>query len=172
MAKFSEVFSTTFKVIAALVLISAAAGIVYAIMTHVNQSSKDRETSREIYKDEAKKEDERIIKADAKHTSMPLSQWNKLLAAGIKQHCAFEGMHKDDVEKALGKPSNVSQNYDKTESWTYTFEDQKQCLRYDGEKCAEHPKHQSVVYLTPGGYVYLGNTGPGCSEGPLLGMLN
>ena len=168
MAKFSEVFSTTFKVIAALVLISAAAGIVYAIINHVNESGKIHED----YKAAVKEEDERFTKAEAKHTSMPLSQWNKLLAAGIKQHCAFEGMHKDDVEKALGKPSDVSQNYDKTESWTYTFEDQKQCLRYDGEKCAEHPKHQSVVYLTPGGYVYLGRTGPGCGEGPLLWMLN
>jgi len=172
MAKFSEVFSTTFKVIAALVLISLGTGIIYLIVSHVNESSKDSSKAREIYKDESKREDARITNADAKHTSMPQSEWNKLLVTAIKQHCAFEGMHKGDVEKALGKPLETSHNYDSTESCKYVFEDQKKCLKYEGEKCAEHPKNEGTVYLTPAGYVYLSNTGPGCNEGPLLWMLH
>jgi hypothetical protein len=172
MAKFSEVFSTTFKVIVALVLISLGAGLVYLIVTHVNNSAKESAQTRELYKDESKREDERITNADAKHTSMPLSKWHELVAAGIKQHCAFEGMHKNDVEKALGKPVEASHNPDNTDSWKYTFEDQKKCLKYDGERCAEHPKSEATVYLTPAGYVYLGNTGPGCNEGPFLWMLH
>jgi hypothetical protein len=171
MAKFSEVFSTTFKVIAALVIISAVAGIVYAIINHVNDSAKESTQTRELFKEESKKQDERITKADARHSSMPLSKWNEMVTAGIKQHCAFEGMNKTDVEKALGKPVEASHNYDNTDSWRYTFEDQKKCLKYNGDKCAEHPKSDGTVYLTPAGYVYLGNTGPGCSDGPLLWML-
>lgn len=168
MAKFSEVFSTTFKVIAALILISLGAGVIYLIVNHVDESAKIHED----YKQATKEEDARITNADAKHTSMPLSEWNKLVATAIKQHCALEGMHKGDVEKALGKPLETSHNYDNTESWKYVFEDQKKCLKYEGEKCAEHPKNDGTVYLTPAGYVYLGNAGPGCNEGSLLWMVH
>jgi hypothetical protein len=162
MAKFSEVFSTTFKVIAALVLISLAAGAIY-LMVH-SAASGDSSRVRETLDDVNKEQEQRNTAAEAKHTSMPLSKWNKLVAAAIKQHCAFEGMHKNDVEKALGKPAETSLNYDKTETWTYASEDQKKCVKYDGEKCVEHPTTKNIVFLTPGGYVYLGNTGPGCYD--------
>jgi hypothetical protein len=168
MAKFSEVFSTTFKVVAALILISLGASVIYLFVAHANDSSKAPGPSDGANQYQAQLN----AGADAKHTSMPLSKWNKLVAAAIKQHCAFEGMHKDDVEKALGKAAETSLNFDNSETWTYALEDQKKCVKYDGEKCAEHPKSRSIVFLTPGGNVYLGNTGPGCYEQPFFTLLH
>src|ERR1051326_1473031 len=112
MPKFSEVFSTTFKVVAALFLLSLIAGVIYFFMTHVSESSNARETLDDVHQAQA----QRYAAAEAKHTSMPLSRWNKIVAAAIKQRCAFEGMYKDDVEKAFGKPTATQHNADLTET--------------------------------------------------------
>jgi hypothetical protein len=167
MPKFSEVFSTTFKVVAALFLLSLIAGVIYFFMTHVSESSNARETLDDVHQAQA----QRYAAAEAKHTSMPLSRWNKIVAAAIKQRCAFEGMYKDDVEKAFGKPTETQHNYDQSDTWTFISEDARKCVKYDGDKCVEHPKNKDIVFLSPGGYVYLGDTGAGCYEQPFFGLM-
>jgi hypothetical protein len=87
MPKFNEVFSTTWKVLLALFLISLGLGLAYLIMGGIGAASRrgggsyDAELT-PIY----------IKSADAKHTKMPQTRWNFVINAAIKQHCPVEGM--------------------------------------------------------------------------------
>jgi hypothetical protein len=167
MPKFGEVFSTTLKVLGALFLISLGGGLIYLVVGGIGASVSNSPSTT----DSSKGEPDRYAKeADDRHTSMPLSQWNKLVAVGIKQHCAFEGMSREDAEQALGKPSDVSHYSDGAETWTYSIVDEKNCKRYDGDKCAEYAKHEKIVFFTPAGHIKLGDTGEGCYKEPFLSM--
>lgn len=143
MAKFGEVFSTTWKVLVALLLISLGV-IVISFMIGVIGRSTQSASSRDMtiwYR-----------MADEKHTSMPLSRWNKLVAAAIKQHCPWNGMTKDEVEKAIGKPLSLSDN---GSSWHYERTAQEEdCTKYVGDKCSVQTVHQTAdFFFSPNGYL-------------------
>lgn len=167
MPKFGEVFSTTLKVLGALFLISLGVGLIYFIVGGIGASISNKPVTAHAVKQQPDRYDD---EADNMRTSMPMSQWNKLVAAGIKQHCAFKGMTREDAEQALGKPTALSRYHDGSETWTYVMVDQKKCERYEGDKCAEYAKDQHIVFFSPGGHITLGNTGEGCYKQPFLTM--
>lgn len=153
MAKFSEVFSTTLKVILALILIGACGSVVYWIIGAASSGhgsgsiagSHDSSTGTDAM-------NEYDRRADDRHTKMPKSQWDKIVAQAIKQHCPFEGMTKDEVEKALGKPENTDV-FSTGDFWKYELADEKKCSRYDGDKCVEHPVETKTLMFTPNGHL-------------------
>jgi hypothetical protein len=88
--------------------------------------------------------------ADEKHTSMPLSKWNKITAAAIKAHCPWDGMTKAEVEQAIGKPAK-----DYGSMWEYERTAQKEdCTKYVGENCSVNTVHETeTFYFSPNGYL-------------------
>jgi hypothetical protein len=141
---FGKVFSTTGKVILALVLISVGIGAVFGLIALLRNSNTRPSVDSSSFIDYQNKV------GDEKRTTMPLSKWNKAMAAAIKQHCPAVGMNKEEAEKAVGKPPDASQN-----TWVFERDIEKECIKYDGEKCAEHKKdHQiSIVYFSPNGHI-------------------
>lgn len=167
MAKFSEVFATTGKVIAALFIIAVGAAVIYGVVhsavSSTSLSKTEAETSSALNKyDEA---------ADNMHTTMPKSKWDAGIRAAIKQHCAVEGMTKEEVEQALGKATETT-NYGATskigDSWTYTKIERGKCLKYDGDNCAEYQHDTDIVFFSPNGHKTLGYTGAGCLKSPFF----
>ena len=157
---FSEIFSITWKVLLALFLISIGVGFVYLIIIHggvssIRSGSKSDEGFKHEYINAKEYYDK---KADEKHTTLPQSKWNQLIASAIKQHCPVEGMTQADAESALGKPSafaptkGISGN---GETWQYEQTTQEKCLKYNGEDCAEYQlKHETVtLYFSPSGHL-------------------
>ncbi len=68
--------------------------------------------------------------ADEKHTSIPQSKWNKSTAAAINQHCALVGMTKEEVMKALGKPTRITTNnttFSSGDIWEYVTSSCPKC---------------------------------------------
>jgi hypothetical protein len=166
------VFSTTLKVLLALFIISALLGVGYNILSTIghsagrNNSSSDFThaylNSRSYYND----------KADDAHTKVPLSQWKRAIAQDIRHHCIHEGMTSDEVEQAVGKPTEAKTvtygtgpggEADKGDVWTYTVRKpiQRPCSRYEGEKCADPVEYETTtgtLYFSPKGnltYPYL-----------------
>src|SRR5712671_235327 len=114
---FGKVFSTTGKVILALVLISLGIGAVFgviALMGKANTGSRAGYSRNHDYENKI---------GDDKRTSMPLSKWNKAMAAAIKQHCPAVGMNKEEAEKAVGKPTNPSDS-----AWSFERDTEKECI--------------------------------------------
>jgi hypothetical protein len=143
LAQFKEVFSTTAKVILALFLISLGIGIVLGLVNLAGSSPASSSKS--------DWEAEYMTKqADGKKSSMPLSKWNRTIEAAIKYHCPAEGMTKEEVEKTIGKPAETTDS-----TWTYRRSVQKECLRYDGDNCAEYAHKDETEYFdfTPAGHL-------------------
>lgn len=140
---FGKVFSTTGKVILALVLISVGISAVLGMIRLLDSSTRSNASSSNLHDYENKV-------ADEKRTTMPLSKWNKGVAAAIKQHCPAVGMNKEEAEKAVGKPMNPSDS-----TWSFERDTEKECIKYDGDKCAEHKiEHEtSFVEFSPNGHV-------------------
>lgn len=147
---FGKVFSVTFKVFLALVLISAIVGAIFLVLGGLgrvankaseNGSSVDRET---------RKKQVAIKSADRFHTLVPLSEWNKIIAAATKVHCPVEGMTKEEVQNAIGKPVAADLT-----TWRYQRTVEKKCTTYTGDKCAE-PTQQIETEnfsFTPSGHL-------------------
>lgn len=174
MAKFSEVFSTTFKVWASLLLISLAVGVIYLAVSNVGKmtdSTKEESSSKKPIEDLLKTADDGIDKTllddsmsgDNVHTTMPKSKWDKLIAEGIKKHCAFIGMTKEEVEKVLGKPTEVISKGDLGENWSYTIIDKSKCIKYDGDNCSEFAQHDWTVGFSKNGYMNSNRVGANCN---------
>jgi len=87
MPKFSEVFSTTWKALLALFLISVGLSVAYFIIGVIDSGSHTGSSDSELTPSYTKSADER-------HTKVPQSRWNMVIAAAIKQHCPVEGMSK------------------------------------------------------------------------------
>lgn len=142
---FGKVFSTTGKVLLALFLISLAIGAVFGIIAMINSASGGKSAASEEWNRNYYNK-----KADDKRTSMPLTKWNKAIAAAIKQHCPAEGMNKEEAEQAVGKPPNASES-----TWLFERTIQKECIKYDGDNCSEHRTQQETAFIefSPNGHV-------------------
>jgi len=90
-------------------------------------------------------------RADEKRTSMPSSKWNQTIAAAIKNHCPLEGMNKEQVKSAIGTPDEDSDG----SFWKYYKTVRNECVRYDGDNCAEYreEKHTESFAFSPNGYL-------------------
>jgi hypothetical protein len=156
---FSRVFSTTVKVVLALFLIAFGAGLIVGLV-HLVASNRSRSS-------DAHSEWEKNYhneRADKKKTSLPLSKWNQAIGAAIRQHCPAEGMSKEEAEQALGKPTAGATDL----SWVYERTVQKECVKYDGDKCSEYnTAHEtSIVEFSPNGHLKF----PESDEGGWLHM--
>lgn len=157
MANFGEVFSTTWKVLLTLFLISVGLGLIYLVIVVIGRSVSNKSSGHvNTYLNDTQRYDDR---ADQKHTRMPQSVWSKKIAAAIKSHCVDEGMTREEVEKAIGKPnrttSESSHGTGSREAWQYERTTQGKCLKYDGDECAEYvTKHESAtLYFSPNGHL-------------------
>jgi len=92
------------------------------------------------------------------------------VALGVKQHCAFEGMTRDEVANAIGQPAKKDTK-DGAESWTYVTQDKNRCKQFRGESCVEYEEASSSMIFTPSGNVITSDTGSGCQKEPLLSKL-
>jgi len=96
--------------------------------------------------------------ADERHTLIPQSQWNKFIKASIKSHYPTEGMTKEELMLAVGKPKSsipFPKTASKGEYWSYEVSTKGDCLKYDGEPCSEHKTivKKSGFHFTPKGYL-------------------
>ena len=154
--KFSTVFSTTLKVLLALALISLIIGIIYGVMNGVGSvGSRTTAGNGDSYFDMKDISDKM---SDEKPTSMPHSTWIKFVGAAVKVHCTVQGMTKDEVVEAVGKPTRsypTSGDAAKGETWEYTKDIQKECLRYDGDRCVQYEvEHKKTTYhFSPAGHM-------------------
>jgi hypothetical protein len=141
MPKFSDVFSTTWKALLALFLISLGVTFVWLVIAAIG-NTKNGSTSDE-WRNEVKQKN-----ADEAPTKMPKSQWDREIQRCIKEHTLIEGMSKDEVRRAVGGE----------EPWTYSIVIRKgtdqNCIRYAGEDCAEYPPDETKTFslhFTPTG---------------------
>jgi hypothetical protein len=155
MAQFKDVFSTTLKVLLALLIISAVLGVGFLFLGGVigglasiaKSPSPTTTTENDVREDEA----------DAIRTTMPKSLWDAGIARAVKKHCYTEGMSKEEVAQALGEPTQKTDHTSVGDDWTWRLPSGK-CLKYDGDKCAEQEKREKVIFFTPKGNVYLEGT--------------
>lgn len=145
MAKFSEIFSTTWKVVLSVflvsLLISLGIGFIYVVIGGFRRAgggSSSDEWTRTYH----------VKNADEAYTKMPKSEWDGEIKRCIKEHTVIEGMTKDQVKQAVGggKP------------WSYSIitlkGSDKKCIRYEGEQCVEYPSDEVksfALHFTPKG---------------------
>jgi hypothetical protein len=143
---FSRVFSTTGKVVLALFVIALAVAAIVGLIALVRSSGSSSSDSTSEWE-----KNDRNESADKKRTSMPLSKWNRAIAAAIRQHCPAEGMSKEEAEQAVGKPTTPTTG----SSWIYERTVQKECIKYDGDNCAEHyTAHEMAIFeFSPNGHL-------------------
>src|ERR1700732_5253767 len=56
--------------------------------------------------------------ADAFHTTMPKSVWDKGIERAVKKRCFIQGMNKEEVTRAVGEPTTKTSSPSGS-SWTY-----------------------------------------------------
>lgn len=141
MPNFGEVFSTTWKVLLALVLISLGVSMAYFVVGAVSRGGSEYSSGEWLRKNEEKTADEAASK-------MPQSQWEREVKRCIEQHKVIEGMTKEQVKEAVGG----------NDPWTYSIVTSKgvnqPCLRYEGERCVEFPPDEVKyfnLHFTPKG---------------------
>lgn len=157
MAQFRDVFSTTLKVLAALLIISAALGLGFLFLGGVIGGLAPIAESHSATS--TTESNDREDEADSIRTTMPKSLWDVGIARAVRKHCYTEGMSKEEVTQALGEPTKKT-NYTSTsvgDNWTWQLPSGK-CLRYDADQCAEQEKREKVIFFTPKGNVYLQGT--------------
>lgn len=147
MAEFKDVFSTTAKVILALVIISALIGVGFLIVgglgSVVVPASSTGAATTDKYEDTA----------DARRTTMPKSVWDRGITKAVRSHCVTDGMNEEEVLRALGNPTSKSGR-----SWTWQLP-AGECLKYDGDQCIEQKENHAIIFLTAKGNVYLHSVG-------------
>lgn len=93
--------------------------------------------------------------ADEMSSTMPKSRWNRRVAKAIKLHCVIEGMSKEEVSEALGKPTSVDANEGSTtfgEVWNYSTVDKKDCLKYAGDTCSQFAERYERIQFSLKGF--------------------
>jgi hypothetical protein len=146
MAKFTDVFWTTAKVLLALLIISiagwVAVGVFGGLGSAVMPSAKPTSVSLRNSDDDV---------TDAVRTSMPKSAWDRGMARAASHHCYTNGMSKDEVLRALGEPSERKDYGGEIGSnWTWQLPAGK-CLKYDGDNCIQHEENHQIIFFTSGG---------------------
>ena len=83
--------------------------------------------------------------------------WNKAVVAAIKAHCAAQGMTKDEVVQAVGKPAHTNPgNLVNEETWEYEKDIQEdECIKYEGDRCGQYKiDHKTTTYqFSPTGHL-------------------
>lgn len=146
MAKFTDVFWTTVKVLLALLIISivvaAAVSVFGGLGSTIMPSAKPTSISLRNSEDDA---------TDAVRTSMPKSVWDRGIARAVSHHCYTNGMSKDEVFHALGEPlERKDYGGEIGSAWTWQLPAGK-CLKYDGDSCIEHKENHQIIFFTPAG---------------------
>jgi hypothetical protein len=93
MAKFGDVFSTTGKVVLALVIISVGIGLTFEALGGLGNVVRSPQI------------DQYQIYADETRTGMPTTNWEKGLGRAVKEHCVTDGMSGEEVVRRWGEPS-------------------------------------------------------------------
>jgi hypothetical protein len=149
-----EVLSNIRKVIAAIVVIAVAVGAVYLIASRMSARGADQpgRAGRDFAGGTSAIANQNADNAPAR---MPLGDWNNLIASAMRQHCAIEGMTKEQVEKAFGKPSTSTGLAGKGEVWKYEQNIEGDCIRNEVAKCVEHLgiHLESIYYFSPNGHL-------------------
>lgn len=136
MASFREVFSTTGKVLIALIVIAVGVAVIWGVINALSSQSS-------LSRPPAPNESFEDIWADSAPTRVPQSQWDRQVNAAIAAHCVFEGMTKDQAARAAGKPVDPTLS-----SWSFERQDKQTCLKYNGDACAEFMKYTAVIYFS------------------------
>ncbi len=156
MPKFSDVFSITWKVLLALVLISVlcvvGSLIFFGTIGGIGRAILGTKEVHPVGTPSALQP--KFDEADAFRTTMPKSVWDKGMDRAVKKRCFIQGMNKEEVARALGEPTTKTSGA-LSSSWTYQLPPGK-CLKYDGDTCIEREKHEQVVFFTPKGNVWMG----------------
>src|SRR5438477_2576802 len=135
MATFNEVFSTTWKVLLALILISLGIGFIYMIIGAIGNGSRSSTSSHELSSPGIDYEH-----ADTAPTKMPKSVWDRMVKGNLDAHVPMEGMSKEQIAQILGKPttSAATSNGMGGETWIYTKVVKKgECQKYEGDNCVQ-----------------------------------
>ena len=143
------VMGTTAKVLLSLVVISLAVGLVVALIDAIGTGVSNSSSGTSSFDYEKTLTDE----AGAVPSSMPLSQWKKLVSAATKEHCGMAGMTGDEIERSLGVPQKRVVNSDSSKDWMYQTTESI-CDKYSGDVCSEKHdkiKEQRKLHFTPQG---------------------
>lgn len=145
---FGKVFSVTLKVFLALLLISVIVGVVFLVLGGIGKVAENASDSSADWKTTEKKVE--TDRADGYRTLVPVGEWNKLIAAAVKVHCPLEGMTKEEMQRAIGKPIASDPT-----TWRYERTVEKECMKYNGDKCAEPTQQVETesFTFTPSGHL-------------------
>lgn len=151
MAHFKDVFSTTLKVLPALIIISAVIGVGGLILGGLGSVVIPTGS---VTTEPAAYRTAETDTADAFRTTMPRRTWDIGIARAVRKHCFAEGMNKEEVVQSLGKPTTKEDHAYSGSSWTWQLPPSK-CLKYDGDKCMEQEERHKTIEFTAKGRVYL-----------------
>ena len=147
MAEFREVFSTTAKVVLALIIISAVIGSVWWGLGGLGAAvhSPPIDSTQRL--------------ADEISTGMPKTSWDRGVAKAIREHCIVDGMSEAEVIQSFGEPTEKQAIghagiVGTTETWWTWKLPPGDCLKYDGDKCAERVERNRTVRFTLNGHVF------------------
>jgi hypothetical protein len=136
---FETIFSITWKVLAALFVISLIITVIAFMIGGLGQIGNSSRSDTSNIK---------IEDADTAHTKMPASKWNAAVKQCITKHGVMEGMTKEEVQQAVGGK----------EPWAYSIVSLKgssqPCIKYDGENCVQYPPDEVknfFLHFTPEG---------------------
>lgn len=155
MAQFSEVFSTTAKVVGALVIISAIGGIGYFVLGAAGSAVTSPKKSEATHTAAADYLSETDKAADSRRTTMPASTWNHKMARASKFHCYTPGMNQHELVQSLGEPTQKKDDSISGGYWIWQLSPGK-CLKYDGDRCVEQEKREATIFFTAKGNVSTG----------------
>jgi hypothetical protein len=148
MATFGDVFSTTAKVILALLIISAVSAVAIKMLG----GAVDAVRSPQI--------DQVQESADETRNKMPQTRWAKGVAKAIKEHCVTDGMSEAEVLQSLSAPTEKT-NYDGGEGGAWTWKlPAGECLQYEGDNCVKREERHRTIQFTAKGNVF--KEGWGC----------
>jgi hypothetical protein len=147
MPKFTEVFSTTAKVVLALVIISVVVGLTLSGFGGLGAAFHSPPA------------DSEQTEADSISSRIPKTTWDRGIAKAIREHCIIDGMDEKEVIQSFGEPTEkrVVRRYGSngnTETWWTWKLPSGNCLKYDGDKCAEQEDRDRIVRFTLNGHVF------------------
>jgi len=168
MDEFRRILSIAFKIGVAIALVSLCAYVAFVGYKRTVSYAARVSTKNAKYKENDVQMKKLYDSIDALHTTIPESEWNKLVVAAIHAHCALNGFSMDEVRRVLGKPSKVGTGIGGVGStWTYEIIDKSSCIKYQGDECVEYRSRLIDMYLTPNGYLFMGETDePECFREP------
>jgi hypothetical protein len=146
MATFGDVFSTTAKVILALLIISAIGALAIKMLGGLGDAVRSPQI------------DQAQESADEIRNKMPQTRWAKGVAKAIKEHCVTDGMSEAEVVQSLGAPTE-KRNYTGESEWTWKLAP-GECQQYEGDNCLKREERRRTIQLTAKGNVF--KEGWGC----------